>query len=87
MRHTPTKQRKTTGLVSQFTLASGERITPMPLVSQRACKLRSVLKRAGEAKLKTAAKNAQAARAFLCNKLKLTSNGEATPCFEVWHRH
>ncbi|OWZ07455.1 hypothetical protein PHMEG_00020152 [Phytophthora megakarya] len=37
--------------------------------------------------LKTAAKNAQAARAFLCNKLKFTSNGKAIPCFEIWHRH
>ncbi|EGZ13000.1 hypothetical protein PHYSODRAFT_334829 [Phytophthora sojae] len=66
---------------------------------QRACKVYSVLKRAGEArggettfycgggKLKTAAKNAHTARVFLCNKVKHTSNGEAVPCLEIWHRH
>ncbi|KAE9051589.1 hypothetical protein PR003_g1549 [Phytophthora rubi] len=66
---------------------------------QRACKVCSVLKRADQArggettfycsacKLKTSSKHALASRVFLCNKVKHQSNGVATSCFEIWHKH
>ncbi|KAG6617110.1 uncharacterized protein IUM83_04878 [Phytophthora cinnamomi] len=66
---------------------------------QRACKVCSVLKRADQArggettfycapyKLKTSSKHALASRVFLCNKVKHTSNGVATSCFEIWHKY
>ena len=66
---------------------------------QRACKVCSVLKHSNESrggettfycgvcKLKTASKNAQAARVFLCNKVKHTWNDVAVSCFEIWHKY
>uniref|UniRef100_H3GNA7 PiggyBac transposable element-derived protein domain-containing protein n=2 Tax=Phytophthora ramorum TaxID=164328 RepID=H3GNA7_PHYRM len=66
---------------------------------QRACKVCSVLKREDQSrggettfycaacKLKTSSMYALASRVFLCNKVKHSSNGVATSCFEVWHKH
>ncbi|ETO82696.1 hypothetical protein F444_03196 [Phytophthora nicotianae P1976] len=56
---------------------------------QRACKARGgeTTFYCGGCKLKTSSRNAQAARVFLCNKVKHTSNGDAISCFEIWHKH
>ncbi|ETI30034.1 hypothetical protein F443_22847 [Phytophthora nicotianae P1569] len=66
---------------------------------QRACKVCSVLKRADQSrggetifycavcKLNASSTHVLASRVFLCNKVKHTSNGIATSCFEIWHKH
>ncbi|ETL78518.1 hypothetical protein L917_20689 [Phytophthora nicotianae] len=38
-------------------------------------------------KLKTSSRHALASRVFLCNKVKHSSNGVATLCSEIWHKH
>lgn len=101
MQPTPTKSRETAN--SHVPVQTDEwrkgNTTDTRKRRQRACKVCSVLKSASESrggestffcggcKLKSSSKHQQAARVFLCNKVKHTSNGQALSCFEIWHRH